>query len=507
MLDSEEKRQEYYDLIVIGGGINGASIARDAALRGLKVILLEKTDFGAGASTKTSKLAHGGLRYLEQYEFSLVKESLYERNLLIKNAPHLVHPLEFIFPVYKKDIRPLWQVNLGLYLYDFFARGSEFPKHTKLSKEQISKKFFGIQFDGLKGGCSYYDALMKDNRLVMENVLAAEQAGAKVLNYATVTKILREQNCIKGVGFRQLGAERDIAIKAQVLVNATGAWSNGIVDLEQGVAHCRVAPSKGVHLVIPKLFEKGLILRAPQDGRIFFVVPWEGYSLIGATDTFFAGNPDALRVEKGEMDYLLEAFCFNFPLIKLERSAVISTFAGLRPLVANHQSKVPSLVSRDHLIQKSEGGMITILGGKFTTHRRIAEEVVDIVISQIDSSAKFGHCRTKETPLPGAIVNTSYLEKELAQQGLNQIQIDHLLQNYGQLARHILEIIKKNPLEMQQICPEHPHTYAELIYAIVFEHVRYVDDWFYRRTSIAYTSCQGKHCREKVLRRLVSIKN
>lgn len=506
MLNSEEIKQ-VYDLVVIGGGINGAAIARDAALRGLKVILLEKTDFGAGASTKTSKLAHGGLRYLEQYELGLVKESLYERNLLLKNAPHLVHPLKFVYPVYTHSIRPLWQVNLGLYLYDFFARNSGLPSHRKLTKEQIIKEFPGIQSENLVGGCTYYDAQMKDNRLVIENVLAAEQSGATVLNYATVTNFLWNQGRIEGVLFRHYGKGNEIPIRTKLVVNATGAWSNGIADLEPGVQHCRAAPTKGVHLVVPKIFDIGLILRAPQDGRIFFVLPWEEYSLIGATDTFFSDDPETMIVNEVDIDYLLEAFCYHFPHKNMNRSLIISTFAGLRPLVANHQIKKPSLVSRDYAIQVSEGGMITVLGGKYTTYRRVAEEVVNGVIGQIDSSENFRSCSTEETPLPGAIIDASHLEKELGQVGLKKMQIDHLLQNYGQLARHILEIIKKNPSESQQICSEHPHIYAELTYTIMFEHVKQPEDWFYRRTSIAYSPCGGRNCLENVVEKLASIKN
>jgi glycerol-3-phosphate dehydrogenase len=505
LLDSGTRIAASYDLVIIGGGINGAAIARDAALRGLKVILLEKTDFGAGASTKTSKLAHGGLRYLEQYQFSLVKESLYERNLLLKNASHLVHPLKFVFPVYTKDPRPLWQVNLGLYVYDFFARNSRLPSHSKLNKEKIVEKFPGIESEGLMGGCAYYDAQMKDNRLVIENILAAEQAGATVLNYVKIKKFLRDQRQIEGVVFSFNGIEGDVTIKSTLVVNATGAWSNDIINVDTGRSDCYVAPTKGVHLVVPKIFDDGLILRAPQDARIFFVLPWEGYSLIGTTDTFFSGNPETVTTDQADIDYLLEAFCYHFPHLNISRTSIIATFAGLRPLVSSHHMSKPSLVSRDHFIQLSEGRIISVLGGKFTTHRRMSEEVVDLAISQLDSTRTFDRCRTEELPLPGAISDASYLEKELELVGLNKIYIDHLLQNYGKLTEHIIEIIRKNPLESKQICSKHPHILAELTYAIQFEHVKQVDDWLYRRTSIAYTQCQGKNCLEKIIEKLASV--
>lgn len=397
-------------------------------------------------------------------------------------------------------------MNLGLYLYDFFARKDGLPRHCKLTKEQITKEFPGIQSEALIGGCAYYDAQMKDNRLVIENVLAAEQAGATVLNYAKVTNFLWHQGQIRGVIFRYSDTEKDITIRTTLVVNTTGAWSKNITDLEPEVQHCNVAPTKGVHLVVPKMFAVGLILRAPQDGRIFFVLPWEGYNLIGATDTFFCDDPETVTVDQADVDYLLEAFHYHFPYLNLSQASIISTFVGLRPLVANHHSKQPSLISRDHAIQLSEGGIITVLGGKFTTHRHIAEEVVDIAISKMDPLRKLSHCCTEEKPLPGAILNLGGLEKELGQVGLNNIQIEHLLQNYGQLSKHILEIIKKDASESQQICPEHPHIFAELTYAIMFEHVNHLNDWFYRRTSIGYSPCKGKKCFEKVAEKFMQVK-
>lgn len=499
MLDYDEIKHAFFDLVVVGGGINGAAIARDASLRGLKVLLLEKKDFGSGASTKTSKLAHGGLRYLKQFEFGLVKESLYERNLLLKNAPHLVRPLKFILPVYSHNELPLWLVNLGLHLYDFFARKGNLPKHNQLTKEQILREFPDIESNNLAGGCSYYDAQMKDSRLLIENVLAAEQAGTAVLNYAEVINFLWAKGKVKGVIFRDVATDKEMTARTKVVVNATGAWSDHVSSLEPG-GQSRLAPTKGVHIVVPEMFAFGLILKVPQDGRVFFVIPWEGHSLIGTTDTFFSGNPDLAKVDEADINYLLKAFDHYFPNLKLNSSSIISTFAGLRPLVAGNGIKSPSLVSRDHEINLSEGGIITVLGGKFTTHRQMAEEAVDVVISQMDSSRTFNRCCTKEIPLPGGILSNNNLKIEFEQAGLKQIQIDYLLEHYGNLSRHILDIIRTKPSESEQICadcPHCPHIFAELTYGIKYEHVKQLDDWLYRRTSVGYSKCCNKNYIEK----------
>lgn len=483
MINSSEEKQASYDLVIIGGGINGAAVARDAALRGLKVILLEKADFGAGASTKTSKLAHGGLRYLEQYEFGLVNESIQERNLLLKNAPHLVHPLEFTFPVFSHSSRPLWQVNLGLYLYDFFAWGCGLPSHSKLTKQQIMKKFSGIKSEDLVGGCCYYDAQMKDNRLVIENILAAEQAGAKVLNYARVHNFVWEEGKIIGVIYRRQGSDTDVLVKCSLVINATGAWSNQMTLLDSTSSECQVAPTKGVHLVVPRMFETSLILQTPQDGRIFFVLPWEENSIIGATDTFFSGNPDELEATDQDVDYLLKACSYYFPHLNLSVDSIISTFVGLRPLVANPQSRKPSLVSRDHVIHVSKGRMVTILGGKFTTHRRMAEEVVDIAISQLHSKPEVDRCRTKEIPLPGALFDRGDLRSQLEQIGFPKTYSEYLLENYGGLVKHIINLVRETPALTQQVRSDYPYTCAEWIYVSQFEHVRSVEEWLHRRIS------------------------
>lgn len=437
-----------YDIAIIGGGINGAAIARDASLRGLKVILLEKEDFGNGASTKTSKLAHGGVRYLQNLEFGLVRSALRERSLLLQNAPGLVRRLPFIFPRYTGQRPALWMVKIGLSIYDLLNQ-KDAPTHENLEAEEVIKLFPDINRFDLVGGCLYWDAEMDDNRLVIETLLSAERSGAVIHNYSKVTEITHH-NDLSEVTIEGTPPHH---IKARSVVNATGAWSNQL--LEKSPTRLRVYPSRGVHLVIPQVHPSyALILEAPQDRRLFFLIPWNGLSLLGTTDLPHSGNPDALTITQPEEDYLLEAFNAYFPTKQLERSDIISAFIGLRPLVKNRAVNNVSLISREHVIEISRNHVVTILGGKFTTHRQIAEEVVDQMIHQFKWN--FPASSTSYTPLCDAS--------------------------------------KTQVKRAQPICSLHAHTEADVIHAIRVEKAQTLSDWYYRRTSIAYSECRGIPC-------------
>lgn len=495
---------ELYDLVVIGGGINGVAIARDAALRNLKVILLEKSDFGCGASTKTSKLAHGGIRYLEQFQFSLVKESLKERSLLLKNAPHLVKPLPFLFPVYSKDPYSLWQINLGLFVYDYLAGKNGLPRHQRINAQAILKEIPDLKSEGLSGGCFYYDAQMFDNRIVIETLISAENAGARVYNHSEVVDLIKDHHQIVGVVVHNAFSGKIEHIYGKTVVNATGAWSATISKMEPQAEHCLPAPTKGVHLIVPQIIANtALILRAPQDGRVFFVLPWEQYSLVGTTDTFFEGDIDKPSIDSQDCHYLLTALNAFFPEKQFTESSVISAFVGLRPLIAPNKRNSPSDIVREHAIQVSEGGLVTILGGKYTTHRKIAEEVVDAII-HLKSDKKAISCRTNSEPLPGASgpYLLSDVKNKLIAAGMQKALVYHLLNTYGTLSLKILDIMREYPEEAKQICMGHPHIFAEITYSVYFEHVKTISDWFLRRTTIAYTPCQGKRCASRVADKL-----
>lgn len=491
-----------YDLIVVGGGINGVAIARDAATRGMDVLLLEQNDFCSGASSKTSKLAHGGIRYLEQFQLPLVWECLKERDLLLENAPHLVKPLQFVYPVYKGDHRPLWMVKLGLYLYDLLKGSSLLPGHRNLSAPEILNLFPMIKTEGLCGGCLYFDALMQDERLVIENMRSAEKAGAVCRNYCEVTALVKDGEKVVGVRYKNRFDPADAGVaRAKHVVNATGAWSNRILGMDPVPSIAGVRPTKGIHLVLPQMNrDHALILSAPQDNRIFFLIPWNGYSIVGTTDTPFEGDPGKLEVKPEEVHYLLDALSHYFPAAPLDENAVVATFAGLRPLVDFKLGR--GNAGREHYIGASPSGLITVLGGKYTTHRKMAEETVDLVLGRVERRQR--PSVTKDMPLYGGETLPSL---ERLNGSLSQEKLDHLIATYGSAVNEVLAIIHENPAEGQQLCPHHPHLLGEVTYAITKEHARHINDWFFRRTAIGYSACKGLDSIDAVSRKFAEMQH
>lgn len=492
-----------FDLIIIGGGIHGVAIARDAALRGLKVVLFEQRDFGCGASSKTSKLAHGGLRYLETWQFRLVKECLQERSLLFEHAFPFVRPLPFLFPVYKNLGRPFWQVKMGIYLYEMLDRYRKTPQHQNFSPLEIHRMFPELRQTELKGGCLYYDGFMEDSRLLMANLADAENRGAIALNDVRVIRLLKKNKKIIGVEVKDVIFENTAQVFAKVVVNATGAWSNAILGMDDDVSAYQVAPTKGVHLIIPQVHpEVALTLLAPQDQRVFFLIPWNGETLLGTTDTPYEGNPEDVKVEKEDIEYLMNAYRPYFPEKPLSKASIIGAYAGLRPLVKFKKKGLPSKRSRDYMLTCSASGLLTILGGKYTSHRYVAQETVDSICSLLEKknlhSTTFSRSFDEKIPSLGmgdAPQNLLALAKE---ENLTFQQMDHLMKTYGAQAKDILERLQRHPEEKGQICPYHPHLYAELSHAILNEKAHFLEDWFCRRTSIAYSRCGGRYCLDAV---------
>ncbi|MBT5855407.1 glycerol-3-phosphate dehydrogenase/oxidase [bacterium] len=390
------------DLIIIGGGINGVAIAREAALRGLSVTLFEKGRLGDGASSNTSKLAHGGLRYLEQFKFGLVRESLRERDLLLKNCPDLVKPMPFIFPVYKGGKRPMWQIAIGLFVYDFFSRKGSLPRHKHLTVSQVQSAVPGINSDLLLGGFCYYDAQMDDAEIVRRNAAHAKDSGAKIIERARVVGVNSNEGKAVGVLFESEGKVSEL--KSSCILNCSGAWSNGVMAWGNGRQKVSVYPTKGVHLICPSQgLETAMILSAPQDNRIFFVMPWKGKTLIGTTDTDFSGDPDSVKCTDDDQRYLLMAVSHYFPDWKLRDEDVLETFVGLRPLV-KEAAKSASDISRDFHLSRSETGVVTLLGGKFTTHRYMAEQTVDYLLDNVSELPRSKAAQTAFIPLTKEII-------------------------------------------------------------------------------------------------------
>jgi glycerol-3-phosphate dehydrogenase len=504
LLDKKSKKDFVCDIAIIGGGINGVAIARDASLRGLKVFLIEKSDFGSGASSKTSKLIHGGLRYLKNYQLGLVKDSLQERATLLKMAPHLVQLLPFVYPHYSGNSPPFWQKKLGLFIYGLL--GSDNPKkHQLLSREEVISIFPALDKKNLEGGMLYYDAEMLDNRIIIENLLSAAENGAIIMNYTKAVNLKKINGKITGVNFKSEINDEEGFINAKVVVNATGAWSNDILAMDEHASPLRVIPSKGVHLVIKQMVSShALIFNAPQDNRVFFVIPWNGQTLIGTTDTPYKGDPDLVNVANEDIQYLLTAFGHYFPDVLIGSDSIITSFVGLRPLLFNGENDTYS-ATRDYSIENSASGLVTILGGKYTTHRKIAEDVVDVLLKHWVSKETYLPCQTASLPLYGAenfpLKNAPWetIEKITEKHQISLEQLQRIMETYGKGALDILEIIKNNPEEKEQICPFHPHLYAEITYAITKEKACKIEDWFQRRTLIAYTPCRGIACLDKVV--------
>ncbi|MGH7671216.1 MAG: glycerol-3-phosphate dehydrogenase/oxidase [Gemmatimonadaceae bacterium] len=374
-----------FDLLVVGGGVTGAGIARDAALRGLRTLLVEKDDFGGGTSSRSSRLIHGGLRYLEHGQLKLVFEASAERRRLLRLAPHLVHPLRFVWPVYAGARVPFWKVVAGVTLYDTLAVFRNVHRHHRLSAHGVLAEEPALSPDGLRGGVSYFDAATDDARLTLANVLDAERAGAVVLNHAAVRSFVIDGGRVVGAHLTDGLAGETTEIRARATVNATGPWSDDVRRLEGAADRPRVRGSKGVHILVPHARvgnHAALTLLSPTDGRVMFALPSSSFTVFGTTDTFTKASPDQVRAAEDDVAYLLRAANTFFPSARLDRGDVVSAWAGIRPLVATAADS-PNAASREHAITVTPAGVVTITGGKLTTFRIMAEQVVNVVCRRL----------------------------------------------------------------------------------------------------------------------------
>ena len=390
---------QYFDVLVIGGGIFGAGVARDAALRGLRVALVEKSDFASGTSSGSSKLIHGGFRYLQQHNFRLVYESCRERRVLQRIAPNLVRPLPFLFPVYRGDAISLTKLRLGMTLYDGMALYRNIARHRTLSAERTRKDEPALSSKDLRGAVKFYDCQEDDARFCIDHILHAAELGAVCLNYCTVDGFVTREDRIVAARVRDEVGACAFEIAARVFVNATGPWVeqvSGLTPYDAGAV--RLSPTKGVHLIVPRLTQKHAVaFQARRDGRVLFVLPWGEYSLIGTTDTDYDGDPGQAHADPADVEYLLSETRPVFPEASLSESDVVTAIAGVRSLLASNIAW-PSARSREHRIVRQGHNLLTILGGKYTTYRIIAQQTVDAAYRLLNMTAK--PCRTAEVPLP-----------------------------------------------------------------------------------------------------------
>jgi len=500
----DEVEDAAFDLIIVGGGINGAGVAHDAALRGLKVLLLEQRDLAFGTSSRSSKLIHGGLRYLEHYHFKLVFEGTNERAALRKVAPHLVRPIKFALPVYESSRHPLWKMDLGLWLYDGLSLFKTEKRHmTVRSANKMLKREPLLNADGLSGGIIYYDCITDDARLTLENAIAAGALGARILTHAQVVRIdgLQRKKGKVTVTFRDHLSDRHVRVHAKGIVNCTGAWTDRMRAVAQLEGRL-IRPSKGVHVVVREErlpVKHAVALIAPEDGRVFFVIPWNGRTVIGTTDTDDLTDPSELRIDLEDVEYLLRAANFAFPSSNLVVDDVFAGWVGLRPLI-NVESESASDVPREHQIHR-EGRMVTVAGGKLTTYRKMAAEIVDEAATLIHANCE--ESTTENAVLPGGIGLSKDIDAVI-ENLMNSAEISseiatRLVRNYGVHAERVLRYGRESQENLKPVVDDSPVLLAEVLHAMDHELGCTLDDVFVRRTSVSLVAeDQGVSAAERV---------
>ncbi len=473
---------------MVGGGINGAAVARDAAMRGLKVALVEARDFAGATSSHSSKLIHGGFRYLPQGRLLLVYRALRERERLRHlTAPHLVHPIRFLFPAYRGRGFGRFTMAAGLLLYDLLARLPRAQRHTNLGPAQVLELEPSLSRAGLAGGALYYDAWGDDARITLENVLDAAFHGAAVANYAAVEGLARSGGRIAAAGVRdRLGGDR-LEVRARVFVNAAGPWVDEIRRMDDPGARPCVRLTKGVHLVFRRssLPVQAPLVLADDGGRIIFVMPHGRYVLVGTTDTDFSGDRAAVAAERPDVLYLLGVLAENLPTVRLGPGDVAASFAGLRALVTSGRAADPSSVKREEIVLDAASGMLTLAGGKLTTHRAIAARVVARVMKKLGCAP--GACPTLAAPLPGARPPAGACAR--AGGPIFDPEMDATLASrYGTRGALIARIAREAPELAAQLSPGCPAVGAEVVHAIRNEMAHSVADFLVRRTGLTWRS-------------------
>lgn len=490
------------DAVVIGGGMAGAGVARDLALRGASVALFEKGDFASGTSSKSSKLVHGGLRYLELADIKLVRESLREKTTLERVAPHLVRPLPFLVPVYEGSARGLIRVRIGMWLYDLLTPGKTAERYRVLPAVDTLSLEPNIRAEDLRGAGYYFDDLLLfPERLCLENVLSAARHGARVFNYCEVEEFVPGRRGLDGVRVRDLLRGQVHPVRARVVVNCAGPWVDRLRAMA-GMAdrHPRLLrTTKGIHCLLPRMTDRAIYLSTP-DERMIFVIPWREFSLVGTTDTDFEGDPDRLWATRDEVTYLLNEVVKVLPDERVAFDRVAYTYAGVRPL-SFEPGAAASRVSREHKVipEGPDGRFLSVTGTKLTCFRSLAEDVGNRVMRLLGRREP---SRTARLALDGTDEEAGKIEarvwmdvsEEMAATGLPRETLQMLVETYGRAYHRVLDLGRKLPDGLERLCPGNPEIVAQLHHAVREELAVSLQDVLLRRTGIGQSRCQGLDC-------------
>lgn len=493
---------ETFDVAIIGGGITGAGLALDSTLRGHRTVLIEKRDFSAGTSSRSTKLIHGGLRYLEHYDFAMVREGLRERAVLARIAPHLSQPFPFLVPIYREKQRnyshPLL-MRAGMILYSLLAGQYGPGRHRKLTTSEALGYAPGLDTNGLEGALLYYDGLTNDSRLVIDILKTADRAGACLINHAKVTGLVRNaEGRLSGLTVKNEFDQVEVGCRARIVINATGVWMEDTLRLpggNPGELQKNVRPSKGIHLTVAedRLQVRGAWLIPSLVGhRFYFVVPWEGRVNIGTTDTDYSGDKDCPQAIESEVIEILAAINAYFPDARLEPADVITSWAGLRPLISDPGVKDTTDISRQEEVIESADGLISIAGGKLTTYRLMAENGIDLAEKRLVERFgidKASRSKTAKRRICGGDLDRAALvelaRRMAGESGLSLITTTHLVFNYGSEAPRLVELAATDESLRQPLVAGLPNIAAEALYAVRHEMALTVTDVMTRRTRLA----------------------
>jgi glycerol-3-phosphate dehydrogenase len=474
--------RQQYDVIVIGGGINGAGIAREATLHGYRTLLVERLDFGAGTTSRATRLIHGGLRYLEHGEFALVYESLREREALVREAPHLIRPLKLLVPVYKGDTRPGWKVRAGLILYDLFSFRKSLPWHHAMPPRALDAYEPGLNRDGLTAAYTMYDAQVEfPERLVAEAVRDMTDAGGVAMNHVSAMRLVSPGGVLRGLDLRDEITGETAAVAANVVVNAAGPWVDEVLRGSDAERHDPlVGGTKGSHLVVdwPDGPTHGIFAPAKSDGRPFFIVPWHSHTLVGTTDLHYSGDPSQATCTSDELRYLLDEATQLFPATPLLREHVLYTYCGVRPLPYMPPGTDESKIPRSHFIidQVKRGGpdgLLSIVGGKLTTYRALARLAIPAIKKHASASVQPVVARTDDGR--GKVEDGGHSRDPLTL--------------YGPHAGEVRALIDADAALGERICEHNPELLAQAAYAVEREQAMTLADVLLRRTPAGWSAC------------------